>query len=95
MKIINQAYDVLKDYSGEIKEQQTDYGDSLNEALNAVFDLPGLVIEICGSWVWITGNTREHMDALKDVGFKWASKKKAWYFRPEQFRSRSKGDKSL
>lgn len=95
MKLINQAYDVLKDYSGEIKKQQTNYSEVLNDALNAVFGLQGLVIEICGAWVWITGNTREHKAALKEAGFKWASKKKAWYFRPEEFRSRSKGGTSL
>jgi len=33
MKIVNQAYDALKKYSGQIKEdQQTDYGDLLNDA---------------------------------------------------------------
>lgn len=95
MKVINEAYEALKDYSGAIKSEQTDYGDLLNDALNAVFGLSGLVIEICGSWVWLTGDTRAHKDALKEAGFKWAAKKKAWYFRPEQFRSRSKGSTSL
>lgn len=95
MKIINQAYDVLKDFSGAIKDQETDYGDKLNEALNAVLGLSGLVIEICGSWVWVTGETRRHKDALKDARFQWASKKKAWYFRPEEFRSRSQGKTTL
>ena len=95
MKVINEAYDALKDYVGEIKSEQTDYGDLLNDALNAVSSLPALVIEICGSWVWLTGDTRAHKEALKEAGFKWAAKKKAWYFRPEQFRSRSKGSSSL
>ncbi len=95
MKIINQAYDALKDYTGEMKSEQTDYGDLLNDALNALFPFPALVIEICGSWVWVTGETREHKDTLKEAGFKWAAKKKAWYFRPEEFSSRSKGTKSL
>ncbi len=95
MKVINEAYDAFKDYEGEIKSEQTDYGDLLNDALNAVSPLPALVIEICGSWVWLTGDTRAHKDTLKEAGFKWAAKKKAWYFRPEQFRSRSKGSTSL
>lgn len=51
MKIINQAYDALKDYQGEIKEQQTDYGDLLNDALNAILNTSDLVIEVCGAWV--------------------------------------------
>lgn len=95
MKIINDAYDALKKYAGEMKSEQTDYGDMLNDALNAISGLPALVIEICGSWVWVTGETREHKDTLKESGFKWAAKKKAWYFRPEEFSSRSKGTKSL
>ena len=95
MKIINEAYSVLKEYSGTVKEQQTDYGDMLNAALNAVFGLSGLHVEICGAWVWITGNTIEHKAVLKEGGFKWANKKKAWYFRPEEFRSRSRGGASL
>jgi len=95
MKIINQAFDALKDYTGEMRSEQTDYGDLLNDALNALFPFPALVIEICGSWVWVTGETRAHKDTLKESGFKWAAKKKAWYFRPEEFSSRSKGTKTL
>ncbi|WP_024771734.1 J domain-containing protein [Aquimarina macrocephali] len=95
MKIINEAYEVLKDYQGQTKDQQTDYGDTLNEALNSIINLSGLVIEICGSWIWITGNTKDHKTALKEAGFKWAFKKRAWYFRPEDYRSKSKGSKSL
>ncbi len=95
MKIINQAFDALKDYTGEMRSEQTDYGDLLNDALNAISGLPALMIEICGSWVWVTGETREHKDTLKESGFKWAAKKKAWYFRSEEFSSRSKGTKTL
>ncbi len=95
MKIVNEAFEVLKDYSGSIKEEQSDYGDLLNDALNAVLGLADLTIEICGAWVWITGDTRTHNKCLKESGFYWASKKKAWYFRPENFRSRSRGKTSL
>ena len=95
MKLVNAAYAVLKDFDGEIKDQQSDYGDALNEALNAIFGLSGLIIEICGAWLWITGDTREHKNRLKQAGFKWAPKKRAWYFRPEEYRSRSRGSSSL
>lgn len=73
MKIVNQAFEVLKDYTGEIKQEQSDYGDLLNDALNRVLGLSGLMIEICGSWVWVTGETRQHKDLFKTAGFKWAS----------------------
>jgi len=95
MKIINVAYEVLRDYSGAIKDEQSDYGDLFNEALNSILSLSGLIIEICGVWIWVTGDTLTHKDALKQSGFKWASKKKAWHFRPAQHRSRSRGNTSL
>lgn len=95
MKVINAAYDVLKNYSGTIKDEQSDYGELFNDALNAVFPLVGITVEICGVWLWVTGDTRQHRQALKSSGFKWANKKKAWYFRPEQFRSFARGKSTL
>ncbi len=96
MKIVNAAYDVLKDYTGDIEQTEKgesgSYPEALNDALNAVFGLDGLDIEICGAWVWIDGDTYTHRAALKEAGFRFASKKKRWYFRPEDWRSSSRGN---
>jgi hypothetical protein len=43
-----------------------------------------LNVEICGVWLWITGETRKHADALKALHCRWSPKKTAWYFRREQ-----------
>ncbi|RED44135.1 J domain-containing protein [Aestuariispira insulae] len=99
MKMVNAAYDVLKDFSGKLdfsnsKQAPGDYPEQLNEALNSIIDLPGLSIEVCGAWAWVTGDTKTHKDALKSAKFKYASKKKSWYFRPEDYRSRG-GNKSM
>ena len=98
MKIINAAYDELRDYTGEIpaSEQADDaasYSEAVNDALNAIIGLDGLEIEICGAWVWVGGNTRTHRVALKEAGFRFASKKKRWYFRPSDWRSASQSSK--
>lgn len=95
MKVVNAAYEVLKEYSGAIKDEQSEYGEQFNEALNSIMPLAGLSIEICGVWIWVTGDTRKHKDALKKAGFRWAPKKKAWHFRPDKFRSHSRGNISL
>ncbi|MGB3464542.1 MAG: J domain-containing protein [Cyclobacteriaceae bacterium] len=95
MKLINQAYDVLQSFTGDVSQRQTDYADALSQALNCIISIPDLIVEICGSWVWVTGNTQTHKDILKGAGFKWAPKKKAWYFRPEDFKSRGRGKSSL
>ena len=51
--------------------------------INAVVGLGGIAVDLVGAWLWVTGNTFPHKDALKAAGFKWASKKKAWYWHPE------------
>lgn len=98
MQAVNAAYDVLKEYQGNIETNETtdkEYGDKLNAAINAVIHLEGINIEICGSWVWITGNTKEHKDIIKSAGYKWAKKKVAWYFRPSDWKSKGRGSFSM
>ena len=99
MKVINAAYDILKNYSGEIDPETeadgTSYPEALNDALNAIIALDGLEIEVCGAWVWVGGNTRTHRQPLKAAGFYYASKKQRWYFRPEGWRSFSRGNYSM
>jgi DnaJ domain len=91
MKLVNVAYETLKEYEGEVKERnnQENYGEAVNEALNAIINL-GLDIEVCGSWIWVRGNTYPHRRVLDDAGYKWAPKKKCWYFRPEDYMSRNR-----
>lgn len=98
MKMVNQAYDVLKNYNFDEPLNATvsaaAYGDELNDALNAIINL-GLEIELCGAWVWVTGDTKTHKAILKEAGYKWAGKKLAWYFRPSDYKSYSRGKYSL
>ena len=40
--------------------------------------------ELIGEWLWISGDTWKHKETLKKLGFRWASKKKMWYYREEE-----------
>ncbi len=57
--------------------------DTLKEVIKNVSIIPGIDIEICGSWIWVSGNTYPVRDKLKELNFKFSSKKKMWYFREE------------
>jgi len=99
MKAVNVAYQWLveKEYDGSInpidgEEVNVNYGDMLYDAINAVIELEGITIEICSAWVWLSGNTKEHKTVIKEAGYKWASKKFMWYFRPEGYKSRNRGN---
>lgn len=48
-------------------------------------------IEICGSWIWVSGNTFPVKKTLNEVGFKWAGRKKMWFWKPEGAKTKSKG----
>ena len=91
MKEINNQYDnVLKGIfqkSGksitEIEELLKD-SNLIREKLMEILLCPGLIIELCGSWIWITGDTKLAKELLKGAGFMWASKKVAWYWHKPQ-----------
>ena len=100
MKMINEAYEVLKDYSGDIGDDGVDtsghgYPDAVNDAIAAIIELNDLTIEVCGAWVWVSGDTYSHKKALKEAAFRYASKKKRWYFRPSDWQSSSRGGYSM
>jgi len=97
MQSVNLAYATLKDSTQtiEIDDSVINYGEDLNAALSAIINLQGLVIELCGAWVWVSGDTKTHKATLKEAGYKWASKKLMWYFRPSDFRSFSRGKASM
>jgi DnaJ domain len=95
-QLINKAYEVAQSYEGEYTKPNTqqNYDEAINQALNAIINL-GLTIEVCGAWVWVSGNTKPHKDILKQAGFQWAPKKMQWYFRPEEYKSRRHDSWSL
>ena len=68
--------------------------EMLRAVINAIINL-NIEIEICGSWVWVSGNTYSCKDDLKSNGFHWASKKKMWYWHDPQEQTRSNGKTSM
>lgn len=76
---------------GETYEKETNETPEMYaDIINALLRCSGLVIELCGSWLWITGNTKEWSNTIKSLGFKWSRNKAAWYFHFEPYRKHSK-----
>ncbi|MBS0350771.1 MAG: hypothetical protein JSR33_06240, partial [Proteobacteria bacterium] len=57
-----------------VEEEANPYAEILSRALNAIMGC-SLEIEICGAWIWLSGDTRPHKELLKQNGFRWAPKK--------------------
>jgi len=96
MQLVNAAYQEVRDFTGdtEVSDVSDKYCENLSNALNNIIKF-GLNIEVCGAWVWVDGNTKPHKDTLKNNGFKWASKKLRWYYRPEDYKSSGRGTWSM
>jgi len=52
----------------------------LEKIISLILYFENITIELIGSWIWVSGDTKSIKDKLKELGFKWASKKKMWYF---------------
>ncbi len=101
MQLVNLAYDTLKtnDFwtSSDIRRTKNDtpLTESLQKKLDNIRHIPGINIELCGTWIWITGETRSAKGFLKVNGFKFSSKKSAWYYHNDKTRSKGRGKFSL
>lgn len=87
-----------KDDYSEWTETHTDYSkisDVLRQKLMAVLPIENINVELCGLWLWITGETRAHSNELKMNGFRWSPKKSAWYFHEEGYHKHGKRHYSL
>ena len=72
------------------QEQQTaqDVAAAYREIIVKLLNLDGIEIELCGLWLWISGETRKHKDAIKAAGCYWSAKKSMWYWRPAEAQRR-------
>ena len=77
------------------KTETTEAPQEFINIINVLIRLEGVNVEICGSWIWASGNTLTHKDRLKSLGFKWAYKKRAWYYHTEPYRKRSHRELTL
>lgn len=108
MKAVNAEFDYLKKHNYNIHESKeggtyTDWNqdmpddvtDAFADIISQLVTMAGIEIEICGSWLWVGGNTREHKDALKAMGMRWASKKMRWYKAPKDWKRKNHRELSM
>ena len=65
----------------------------LEKIIGLILHFENITIELVGSWVWVSGDTKEIKEKLKELGFKWASKKKMWFY--GEMKGRNPQEKSM
>ena len=101
MQAINTEYafacaKILKgeNLSAEEADEQIRLSEEYRKVIEQIINLAGIVIELVGHWIWVTGNTYPVRKPLKEAGLLFAPKKVAWYYRAEEFKTRG-GKKTL
>lgn len=97
-EVFNRLKNIHKTTEGktyESKKASTQTAEQFADIITKIIHCEGLHIEICGSWVWVTGNTYPHKDTLKAAGFTWSRSKKAWYNAGEPLQGKRRGRYSL
>ena len=93
MKEINNEFDwimkngIFKSAKAK-KDTKKDYDFSTSQfkdIINALLRFKGLEIEITGVFIWVTGNTYQNKEVLKELGFRYSRNKKAWYTAPKEY----------
>lgn len=80
-----------KTYTKETDEAPQEFMDIIEKLLR----FEGCTIELCGSWLWVSGNTKAYKDELKAMHFNWSKGKAAWYFHRDPYIKRHKGSVSM
>ena len=99
MQQINSEYESIKndpffkfaDQKDEAKQDFAEFPDIINQ----VIGFKGVIIEVCGNWVWLSGQTYPYKEELKKIGFLFAFEKKLWYWRPHDFKSSNRKPLSI
>lgn len=96
MQEINRAWDQFCSAphfeNSEENATAKECGAKFAEIINDLLKYP-VTVDVVGSWLWVTGETFIIKDKLKSHGFKWASKKKAWYLAGSE--SKGRGNQTL
>ena len=78
-------------YTKETAETVNEYMDIINK----IIFFQGCTIEIIGNWIWISGDTKNYKETLKELKFRWAPNKKAWSYHNGTYRKQTKKQYSL
>lgn len=103
MQKLNAEYDALnKKFALSEFDDYDDYekavnvGEEMAKIIQAIVHIPEIEIEVCGAWLWVSGNTKPYKEVFKDKKFSWSKNKQSWYWRlPEDGKGWHKGNYTM
>ena len=96
--LFNKLKNTHRTFDGDIytsTKENTESSQDFIDLIEQLIHIPNIVIEIIGTFVWVSGETKPIKDLLKKLKFAWAPKKKAWYLKPPNYVRKSRKNYSL
>ena len=78
-KLLKNVYDNIIEHKVYFSNDSK-FDIELEKVIAQILHYEDITIDVVGSWIWLSGNTKPLKDTLKKLNFKWASKKKMWYY---------------
>lgn len=91
----NNAKERNSHFEGKTNNAYEYKDDNFKDIINQIIGLKGIEIEIIGSWIWVTGDTKQHKEKLKELKFKWNRNKSAWFYSGGDYRKRNGNSYSM
>ena len=88
MKAINNEFDDFMKNFKEEKDSKKEYeftATTYRKLIEQLIKFDNIIIDVVGCFIWITGNTYNVKEELKQLGFRYSKNKKAWYIAPEEY----------
>lgn len=86
----------FKNANGETyTKENNETPEEFEEIINRIIYMQGVEIDIIGTWLWLSGNTKAYKEEIKELKFRWSANKCAWYYHTGTFKKKSKNHYNL
>lgn len=86
---LKNSFETSKDYENASSRQKQAYDWEKDYQMRTIImslsNIQDIVIEIIGTWIWVSGNTYPHRKTLKELGLHYCKKKSAWSIHFDDF----------
>lgn len=84
VKDIHFSHEKKEYYHAE--QETTETAEEFIDIIEKLSRFEGVVIELCGSWLWLSGNTYTYKEELKELGCRWSRGKRKWYYTHDEWK---------
>ena len=89
-KVFEMVKNIRRNEKGEKYTKETsETMEEFKDVIDKIIHFKNVNIEIIGSWIWLTGDTKTYKETIKELGFRWSKNKIAWYYHKDEYRKRS------